>query len=213
MRSWAGSGAGLGQWRASFKGHCDWVTDAALVQTQLVTCSSDCCISVWDSQAQGQHLRSCEEVLRDVCIVGILATSLHLRSKQSPQKTNWVPLVHYQACRHELMGQKWWEELAVCSTQMLRMSTFMRAVDLCAGNVTPRATLYTHTDYVTCLAAAKSVPYFVSGGLRGQVNLWDLQSVLTSSSKAKLCSLPFCYKRFSARFCIDESMSGKSGAF
>ena len=56
VRSWAGGGAGLGQWRASFKGHCDWVTDAAVVQNQLVTCSSDCCISVWDSQAQGQHL-------------------------------------------------------------------------------------------------------------------------------------------------------------
>ena len=93
------------------------------------------------------------------------------------------------------MGQKCREELAVCFTQKLHMGTFIRAVDLCAGNVTPRATLYNHTDYVTCLAAAKSVPYFVSGGLRGQVNLWDLQSVLTSSSKAKACSLTFCDKR------------------
>ena len=55
VRSWSGSGTALGQWRATFKGHSDWVTDAALVQDQLVTCSSDCCISVWDSQRQGQH--------------------------------------------------------------------------------------------------------------------------------------------------------------
>ena len=55
-----------------------------------------------------------------------------------------------------------------------------------AGTVRPTATLYNHTDYVTCLAAAESSPLFVSGGLRGQVNLWDLNAISTSGSKVKL---------------------------
>ena len=69
---------------------------------------------------------------------------------------------------------------------------FSESVDiwsLGAGVQKPTATLYCHTDYVTCLAAAKSSPHFVSGGLRGQVNLWDLNAVLNSGSKV-------CFRSF-----------------
>ncbi len=43
-----------------------------------------------------------------------------------------------------------------------------------AGTQRPELTLHSHSDYVTCLATASHGPQFVSGGLRGQVFLWDL---------------------------------------
>lgn len=39
------------------------------------------------------------------------------------------------------------------------------------------ATLRSHTDYVTCLAASPSAGMLASGGLRGEVMLWDINTL------------------------------------
>ena len=53
VRSWQASGEASGQHLGSFEGHSNWVNDAVVVSGALVTCSSDCTISVWDAQATG----------------------------------------------------------------------------------------------------------------------------------------------------------------
>ena len=62
-------------------------------------------------------------------------------------------------------------------------------VRLLAGVAKPECTLYSHTDYVTCLAAAKDVPVVASAGLRGQVLLWDLPSTVRSAKQVRLAPL------------------------
>ena len=56
VRSWSSSGSDSWQSHGTFMGHCDWVTDAILVETKLITCSSDCCVALWEPKAQGAHL-------------------------------------------------------------------------------------------------------------------------------------------------------------
>ena len=58
-------------------------------------------------------------------------------------------------------------------------------IGLLTGVAKPECTLYSHTDYVTCLAAAKDVPVVASAGLRGQVLLWDLPSTVRSAKQVR----------------------------
>ncbi|KAK6944664.1 WD40 repeat [Dillenia turbinata] len=54
----------------------------------------------------------------------------------------------------------------------------------CLSNGTCMRTLRQHTDYVTCLAAAeKNTNIVVSGGLGGEVFIWDLEAALAPVSK------------------------------
>ena len=44
------------------------------------------------------------------------------------------------------------------------------------------STLYDHSDYVMCVAAAQEAKTFVSAGLRSEIKLWDLENTVKSSS-------------------------------
>lgn len=50
-----------------------------------------------------------------------------------------------------------------------------------AGQPRPITGFNQHTDYVNCLAAAKSRPVVVSAGLRAEVFLWDVQKAIRTS--------------------------------
>ena len=62
-------------------------------------------------------------------------------------------------------------------------------VGLLTGVAKPECTLYSHTDYVTCLAAAKDAPIVASAGLRGQVLLWDLPTTVRSAKQVRPAAL------------------------
>lgn len=51
--SWSAEGSDCGQWQASFEGHSNWVNDVVTVDDALVSCSSDCTVSVWKANASG----------------------------------------------------------------------------------------------------------------------------------------------------------------
>lgn len=46
-----------------------------------------------------------------------------------------------------------------------------------------------HTDYVTCLAAARTRPLVASAGLRGEVLLWDVQKAMRSGDQVQLAAV------------------------
>ena len=100
--------------------------------------------------------------------------------------------------------QKWSQHVYVAETSPLAVTchqhTNTRLQFVCAaGEPAPIATFNQHTDYVNCLAAAKSTPIVASAGLRAEVFLWDVQkamrineqvtSCLTASHSAQQCIL------------------------
>ncbi len=56
-----------------------------------------------------------------------------------------------------------------------------------AGEPAPIATFNQHTDYVNCLAAAKSTPIVASAGLRAEVFLWDVQKAMRINEQVTSC--------------------------
>ncbi|OMO62344.1 hypothetical protein CCACVL1_22885 [Corchorus capsularis] len=55
----------------------------------------------------------------------------------------------------------------------------------CLSNGTCTRTLRQHSDYVTCLAAAeKNANVVASGGLVGEVSVWDIEAIVTPLSKS-----------------------------
>ncbi|DBA75032.1 TPA: hypothetical protein ACH3X1_010369 [Trebouxia sp. C0004] len=60
------------------------------------------------------------------------------------------------------------------------------------GEPAPIATFNQHTDYVNCLAAAKSAPIVASAGLRAEVFLWDVQKAMRINEQSGLYEAKPC---------------------
>ena len=71
-----------------------------------------------------------------------------------------------------------------------------------AGQPAPIATFNQHTDYVNCLAAAKSTPIVASAGLRAEVFQWDVQKAMRINEQVISCLAALHSMSHSAWQCI-----------